>query len=155
MFRAIILPIFRSTRLCVTACGPEDGQNNFPKHVELTGIINNPSLLHPVGCLYYLYQCCTAKQISDNEIFLLIKYLKSVLWRVAKRLSYIENARCLKINKICGRRMLVVAEWYQLRTRVMGHSDKLVQASIIPTTTANKANARYMQFPCALSTPTH
>ena len=36
--------------------GPEDGQNNFPKHVELTGIINKPLLLHPVGCLYYLYQ---------------------------------------------------------------------------------------------------
>ena len=30
-------------------------QNNFPKHVELTGIINKPLLLHPVGCLYYLY----------------------------------------------------------------------------------------------------
>ena len=52
---------------CVTACGcvipqavtqssaPEDGQNNFPKHVELTGIINKPLLLHLVGCLYYLY----------------------------------------------------------------------------------------------------
>jgi len=26
---------------------------------------------------------------SDNEIYLLIKYIKSVLWRVAKRLSYI------------------------------------------------------------------
>ena len=81
MFRAIILPIFRSTRLCVTACythdvsgwwpaaswvryttscntqssAPEDEQNNFPKHVELTGIINKPLLLHLVGCLYYLY----------------------------------------------------------------------------------------------------
>jgi len=29
---------------------------------------------------------------------LLIKYIKSVLWRVAKRLSYIEDARCLKVN---------------------------------------------------------
>ena len=38
------------------------------------------------------------KQISDNEIYLLIKYIKSVLWRVAKRLSYIEDARCLKVN---------------------------------------------------------
>ena len=85
MFREIILPIFRSTRLCVTACGimqsrccrppasehrgsnyttscntqssaPEDGQNNCPKHVEVTGIINKPLLLHLVGCLYYLYQ---------------------------------------------------------------------------------------------------
>ena len=34
----------------------EDEQNNFPKHVELTGIINKPLLLHLVGCLYYLYQ---------------------------------------------------------------------------------------------------
>jgi len=38
------------------------------------------------------------KQISDNEIYLLIKYIKSVLWRVAKCLSYIEDARCLKVN---------------------------------------------------------
>jgi len=28
------------------------------------------------------------KQISDNEIYLLIKYIKSVLWRAAKCLSY-------------------------------------------------------------------
>ena len=33
----------------------EDGQNNWPKHVELTGNINKPLLLHLVGCLYYLY----------------------------------------------------------------------------------------------------
>ena len=39
------------------------------------------------GCVYYLYQWCTVEQISDNEIYLLIKYIKSVLWRVAKRLS--------------------------------------------------------------------
>ena len=40
------------------------------------------------------------KQISDNEIYLLIKYeyIKSVLWRVAKRLSYIEDARGLKVK---------------------------------------------------------
>ena len=34
---------------------PEDGKNNCPKHVELTGIINKPLLLHLVGCLCYLY----------------------------------------------------------------------------------------------------
>jgi len=82
MFRAIILPIFRSTRLCVTACGimhprrcrpatswmhytticntqsstPEDEKNNCPKHVELTGIISKTLLLFLVGCLYYLYK---------------------------------------------------------------------------------------------------
>ena len=42
------------------------------------------------------------KQISDNEIYLLIKYIKSVIWRVAKCLSYIEEARCLKVKeRIC------------------------------------------------------
>ena len=35
---------------------PENGQNNFTKRVELTGIINKPLSLHLVGCLYYLYQ---------------------------------------------------------------------------------------------------
>ena len=34
---------------------PEDRQNNFPKLVELTGIINKPLLLRLVGCLCYLY----------------------------------------------------------------------------------------------------
>ena len=126
MFREIILPIFRSTRLCVTTSGvmhprcwrpaiscvhyttscntqsiaPEDGQNNFPKHDELTGIINNPLLLHLVGCLYYLYQWCTVKLIPDNEIYLLIKYIKSVLWSVVKRLSYIQDAECLKVKPV-------------------------------------------------------
>ena len=33
---------------------PEDGQNNCPKHVELTGIIKS-LLLRLVGCLNYLY----------------------------------------------------------------------------------------------------
>jgi hypothetical protein len=40
------------------------------------------------------------KQISDNEIYLLIKCIKSVLWRVVKLLSYIEEARCLKVNTV-------------------------------------------------------
>ena len=44
------------TTSCNTqSSAPEDGQNNFPKHVELTGIINKPLLLHLVGSLYYLY----------------------------------------------------------------------------------------------------
>ena len=70
MFRAIIVPIFRSTRLCVTACGimhpyttscntqssaPEDGKNNCPKHVELTGIINKPSRLSILFIFQYIF----------------------------------------------------------------------------------------------------
>ena len=80
MFRAIILPIFRSARLRVTACGimhrrcyrsatswvnyttscntqssaPEDGQNNCPKRVELIEIINKPLLLRLV-VIYIIY----------------------------------------------------------------------------------------------------
>ena len=32
----------------------------------------------------------------------MIKYIKSVLWRVAKCLSYTEEARCLKVNILGG-----------------------------------------------------
>ena len=53
---------------------------------------NAPTML-PAGGQQHRRQ-----QISDNEIYLFIKYIKSVLWRVAKGLSYIEEARCLKVN---------------------------------------------------------
>jgi len=44
------------TTSCNTqSSAPEDGQNNCPKHDELTGTINKPLLLNLVGCLYYLY----------------------------------------------------------------------------------------------------
>ena len=43
------------TQAVTHSSNPEGGQNNCPKHVELTGIINKPLLLHLVGCLYYLY----------------------------------------------------------------------------------------------------
>ena len=36
--------------------------------------------------------------MSDNEIHLLIKYIKSVLWRVVKHLSYIQDTWCLKVK---------------------------------------------------------
>jgi len=38
--------------------------------------------------------------ISDNEIYLLIKCVKSVFWRVAELLSYMEDARCLKVKRL-------------------------------------------------------
>ena len=76
MFRAIILPIFRSTRPCVTACG----------------------IMHPLCCRPPAGNI-VVKQISDNEIYLLIKYIKSFLWREAKRLSYKQDARCLKAKE--------------------------------------------------------
>ena len=56
MFREIILPIFYTTSCNTQSSAPEDGQNNCPKHAELTGIIIDPLLLHLVGRLYYLYK---------------------------------------------------------------------------------------------------
>ena len=54
--------------------------------------------------------------MSDNEIYLLIKYIKSVLWRVAKYLSYIEEARCPKVKFI--KVHLLVSELYMLLSLV-------------------------------------
>ena len=84
--------------MCVTACGimpaghrpakslvhhttncntqssdPEDGQNNCPKHVELTGIINKPSLLHLVGCLYYLYFIAFFVRLAKQSQFIALQ----------------------------------------------------------------------------------
>jgi len=62
------------TTSCYTqSSAPEDGQYKCPKIVELTRIINKTLLLHLVGCLYYLYQWCTVKKISNDEIYLSIK----------------------------------------------------------------------------------
>ena len=44
-----------TTNCNTQSSAPEDGQNNCPKHVELTGIINKLLLSHLVGCLYYFY----------------------------------------------------------------------------------------------------
>ena len=52
------------------------------------------------------------KQISDNEIYLLIKYIKSVLWRIAKRLSYVEDAQCLKVKCATYNPLIYVPEIY-------------------------------------------
>ena len=52
MFRWPATSWVHYTTSCNTqSIAPEDGQNNFPNHVELTGIINKPLLLHLVGCL--------------------------------------------------------------------------------------------------------
>jgi hypothetical protein len=54
------------------------------------------------------------KQISDNEIYLLIKYIKSVLWRVAKRLSYTQDARWLKVTQPAEKRGTAISDIFSL-----------------------------------------
>ena len=49
---------------------PEDGKNNCPKHVELTGIINKPLLLHLVGCLYYSYLIIFFLRLAKQSQFI-------------------------------------------------------------------------------------
>jgi hypothetical protein len=100
----------------------EVGQNNCPKHVELTGFFNKLLLLHLVGCPYYLYQWCMLKQISDNEIHLLIKYIKSLLWRVAKRLSYIQEAWCIILMRVLLKTLCVHHECKQSNLNGAGWS---------------------------------
>ena len=50
--------------------------------------------------------------------------MKSVLWRAAKRLSYIENARCVKVNTASG--IVTLCKWPP------GASDGHLQRVIIP-----------------------
>ena len=40
--------------------------------------------------------------------YMLIKYIKSVHWRVAKRLSHIQDARCLKFKTVKTPAMFIV-----------------------------------------------
>ena len=49
---------------------PENGQNNCSKHVEMTGTINKPLLLHLVGCLYYLYFIILFLRLAKQSQFI-------------------------------------------------------------------------------------
>ena len=58
---------------CTTSCNtqsgaPEDARTYRPKHVELTGIINKPLLLHLVGCLYYCISDAWSCKHQDSSI---------------------------------------------------------------------------------------
>ena len=77
---------------------PEDGRNHRPKHVELRLEL----LISRYCCIWlvvYIIYINDAHSSKYNEIYLLIKYIKSILWGVVKRLSYIQDARCLKFKR--------------------------------------------------------
>ena len=62
------------TTSCNTqSSAPEDGQNNCPKHVELTGIINKPLLLYLVGFLCYLYFIIYFLRLAKQSHFIPIQ----------------------------------------------------------------------------------
>ena len=83
------------TTSCNTqSSAPEDGQNNCPKHVELTGIINKPLLLHLVGCLYYLYFITFFLRLAKQSQFIPLQdvvYFVTLLFLVRKIFTFYIN----------------------------------------------------------------
>ena len=85
------------TTSCNTqSSAPEDGQNNCPKHVELTGIINKPLFLHLVGCqyvyiiyisLYFFETCLTISIYSSTEC----RVFHNVTFLIRKILTFYIN----------------------------------------------------------------
>ena len=64
-------------------------------------------------------------QISPGHIWTTL-YIKSVLWKVAKRLSYIEDARCLKLNVQWEAQCFVrlhVYGWWNLRNVILNKAE--------------------------------
>ena len=99
MFREIISPILRSTRLCLhlvvqctddaagrqyrrciipqavnTVYAPEDGWIYRPKHVELVGIINKLLLLNLV-CVYII---CTVVLFKNTKNIYYAQYMRFI-----------------------------------------------------------------------------
>ena len=73
---------------------PEDGQNNFPKPVELSGIINKPLLFHLVGCLYYLYFITFFLRLAKQSQFIPVQndvYFITLPFLVRKILTFYIN----------------------------------------------------------------
>ena len=70
----------------IQSSDPEDGQNNCPKHGEVTGIINKPLLLHLVGCLYYLYFIIFSLRLAKQSQFIplqnVVYFIRLHFWLV-------------------------------------------------------------------------
>ena len=88
------------TTSCNTqSSAPEEVQNNCPKHVELTGIINKPLLLHLVGCLSYLYFIiffCLAKQSQFIPLQNVVYFITLPVWFV--KYSHFTEMVCYYLN---------------------------------------------------------
>ena len=78
---------------------PEDGQNNCPKHGELTGIINKPLLLYLVGCLCYLYFIVFFLRLAKQSQFIPVQnvvYFITLPFLVRKFTFYINDVLLFK-----------------------------------------------------------
>ena len=91
------------------------------------------------------------KQISDNEIYLLTNYIKSILWRVVKRLSYIEEARCLKVKESYT---LTNALPQKLKTQYLDMDNPVVWHTVIKIRRIT-VNATYLLYNVSLQVSNH
>ena len=66
-------------KLYTQSSAPKDGRNYSPKHVELIEVINELSLLHLVGCLYYCINDARSNKHKNHGVFssLFCKYQTS------------------------------------------------------------------------------
>ena len=70
------------------AVGVVPDHQNLSRNVKTTIL----SFRHRASSIY------RDRRFTTLFIYLLIKYIKNVLWRVAKRLSHIQDARCPKVK---------------------------------------------------------
>ena len=75
------------TTSCNTqSSAPEEGQNNCPKHVELTGIIRKPLLLHLVGRLLFMFHYSFLRLAKQSQFIPLqnVVYFITLIFLVSK-----------------------------------------------------------------------
>ena len=62
--------VHHTTSCNTQSSAPEDGRDHRPKHVELTGIINKPLLLHLVGVYIIYVNDAQSNKYQNTESFL-------------------------------------------------------------------------------------
>ena len=91
--RSAISWVHYTTSCNTQSSAPEDGQNNSPKHVELTGIINKPLLLHLV-VFYIIYSSLFYLILAKQSQFIPLQnvvYFITLLFLVRKILTFYIN----------------------------------------------------------------
>jgi hypothetical protein len=77
--------------------------------------------------------------------YILIKYIKSVLWRIAKRLSYIEDARRLKVK---GKHATASQHHFPVHEPITLQQDTLFARSALQLTSAQLLSTKLLMLAC-------
>ena len=104
------------TTSCNTqSSAPEDGKNNCPKHVELTGIINKPLLLHLVGFLYSLFFIILLRLAEQSQFIPVqnVVYFITLPFLLRKIFTFYINDVLLFKCQVPGPKRLTCGRWTQ------------------------------------------